>query len=1181
MIITIVIAILLKFQICSVVQGECKVVISELNIDNPPKRDSKEFIELEFICPYGEDPTAVGLKLLVIKTLAPNHKPSISFYANLIQFASASGRKFYVIGSDKLIPPPDLAFSHSRVRSSQKLIQKGQRTLFDMLPNAKTFPEATILLHVQGSVADNLDKTLVFTNSRNYVPITDTLITEIKPFIIDAVVYSRKPRFTICTFIETLCPNLKSRRGEYVLTDFDSEKASTDYTLNRCSDTTDGFVPHLFKTGIPTPNNENDCSGARFLLHREILQSFPSNPAKTVSVCPAEASSSQFSADTEFEEDMEYSCSISKVAEQEIISTISDDMEAMVEKAATSDEYWSLPDEASETESSRHALLGEASEIAVTLEEPVRKKMRKIVDDVTEDWNTEKFFKAEWIDFIRQKLSLYFDVNWFKTIPDVKKWIEIQPDIDNPTQTRFFCRLCKKHFDRLGFKPQEKPKLATETGATLNLDTKNKRKNRELLLQHVLGRSEKDKAKGDKTIRASKHQQVLNKLAETESSNLKSVTQQIIEIEETVVDEGKFRVTSNMFRVVYAETQLNMPFFQHENVVKLLKAVKTDIGSHHYDKMSALRMLLLISDAFHRKLVKHIVSTNSPISIILDATTDSRGKHYIIVYFRALEADKDMDGKILQVRPCVYFYKLIELGASEDANAYMTVLQTSFTEDIEREQHFDEKLKTLLVGFGSDGASVMIGAQNGLLIKLRRAYNPNIYGIHCMAHKFNLASGRAWKNEKNFKEFENTINSVYLFYNNRGHKRKGHLADTASEMNEIYYEFSQIFRIRWIASEYSAISKVKKSYTLLANDLEAIITNADKDFTSATVQEAKVLLEKITDKHFFSFMHFALDVLEAMRLLSVRLQKSLGLLIGKEKLLNSFIANIRSRINNPGSEETSMYRVTSCRNNEQDYGLCDNMAKYESSKIVSFGVISLKTHSSNRFSPLSQVRDTFINKLIDEIEKYFDPSSLGDFDAFLPKMLPSDEFAALTHISIAAAGRLANKFGFPVQDTIEQWKDVLVAIVSSGDFERYRNDVSSINFYSYFLAEQNVPWKKYSKSLIETILVIPIGSADAERGFSILKHIKYDRRSRLTVNVLNAVMRVRINGPPTEKFNALPMAKLWISKGHILTDSKQDAFPRKSLTANEKDMESGVDYVFEHEDNGKEYMKKSNIFFTN
>lgn len=46
-----------------------------------------------------------------------------------------------------------------------------------------------------------------------------------------------------------------------------------------------------------------------------------------------------------------------------------------------------------------------------------------------------------------------------------------------------------------------------------------------------------------------------------------------------------------------------------------------------------------------------------------------------------------------------------------------------------------------LVCVGADGASVMQGHKNGLVTRLKEFLAPYVVGIHCMAHKMNLAFG--------------------------------------------------------------------------------------------------------------------------------------------------------------------------------------------------------------------------------------------------------------------------------------------------------------------------------------------------------------------------------------------------------------------------------------------------------
>ena len=47
------------------------------------------------------------------------------------------------------------------------------------------------------------------------------------------------------------------------------------------------------------------------------------------------------------------------------------------------------------------------------------------------------------------------------------------------------------------------------------------------------------------------------------------------------------------------------------------------------------------------------------------------------------------------------------------------------------------KLEGKVVGFGSDGASVMVGSRNGVVAMLK-ADVPYLVDIHCLAHKLDL-----------------------------------------------------------------------------------------------------------------------------------------------------------------------------------------------------------------------------------------------------------------------------------------------------------------------------------------------------------------------------------------------------------------------------------------------------------
>lgn len=87
------------------------------------------------------------------------------------------------------------------------------------------------------------------------------------------------------------------------------------------------------------------------------------------------------------------------------------------------------------------------------------------------------------------------------------------------------------------------------------------------------------------------------------------------------------------------------------------------------------------------------------------------------------------------------------------------------------------------------------------------------------------------------------------------------------------------------------------------------------------------------------------------------------------------------------------------------------------------------------------------------------------------------------------------------------------------------------------------------------ILVLPIGSSEAERGFSVMNHIKNKRRSKLIPSHMQDIMRIRLNGVnELEKFPATKYAYEF-TKNHLKTDdprwSKQVVEESLEVTDNE------------------------------
>jgi hypothetical protein len=187
----------------------------------------------------------------------------------------------------------------------------------------------------------------------------------------------------------------------------------------------------------------------------------------------------------------------------------------------------------------------------------------------------------------------------------------------------------------------------------------------------------------------------------------------------------------------------------------------------------------------------------------------------------------------------------------------------------------------------------------------------------------------------------------------------------------------------------------------------------------------------------------------------------------------------------------------------------------------------------------------FLDSLSIQILHYFPEGTFADFEIFVPSKLPRNEANAQTygHNEIQ---NIASRFNLDPASASREWVNLLTSLVTN---EHFCNRVTWTpeKFWSFYLRSGNIDWQPTIKRLIQIVLVLPANSADAERSFSIMNHIKYDRRARLSSLNLDHLMRIRINGPRAlDRFASGRYARAWVKAGHLRTDDPMQQRKRKA-----------------------------------
>ena len=86
------------------------------------------------------------------------------------------------------------------------------------------------------------------------------------------------------------------------------------------------------------------------------------------------------------------------------------------------------------------------------------------------------------------------------------------------------------------------------------------------------------------------------------------------------------------------------------------------------------------------------------------------------------------------------------------------------------ENNLDQHMHKL-VGFGSDGAANMMGIKSGLITLIRVEY-PEVIGVHCLAHRLELAFKDVVKAEKIYIQLTTLLLGLYYFYKNSSKQKQ-------------------------------------------------------------------------------------------------------------------------------------------------------------------------------------------------------------------------------------------------------------------------------------------------------------------------------------------------------------------------------------------------------------------------
>ena len=545
-----------------------------------------------------------------------------------------------------------------------------------------------------------------------------------------------------------------------------------------------------------------------------------------------------------------------------------------------------------------------------------------------------------------------------------------------------------------------------------------------------------------------------------EAKKSKTMEAQIIKMR-----EFEYEKTMNCMRTAYYVAHQARPFTDHDDLIQLQQANGAEMGSILHSPSCCTEMVKIIAGDMRDNLYKIIREKDAKIALIIDESTTLSQKSTLIVYLRFS----------LQNEICNVFIDLIELSAQDSSTIVQELLllltsRCNFTEDF---------LRRNLVGFCSDGASVMLGKNSGVGTVLKQKY-PQLVLWHCLAHRLELAVSDAMDDVSNTYQFKSFIDKLHSVYS-KSPKLLRQLEDIAKSLGDVILSMGRMLTTRWVASSYRVVKSVLHNYSPLYEHFST--ASADRQLQSHTRNELSAMGKVIASKSFVENLLLLNDVLAELSMLSKVLQ-------GQSITIGQAQRQIQWAIEGLQRRKEKAYEL---------YTL--NEATFKS--------VPLTDRKSHKSIPKAQFLQAIIDRLQQRLMSTEENKALSEqFEVLHRNKWPTDVSPPWAD-GERLVTELSNRFSVDAANAVVQFREYMHSSTSAPEPE-------TTELASLMIIEQTVP----------------ISSAEAERGFSQMNLIVTDSRSRLLVTNVSDILFIRLNGPASNLWDPASATKSWLLKGH-------------------------------------------------
>jgi len=311
-----------------------------------------------------------------------------------------------------------------------------------------------------------------------------------------------------------------------------------------------------------------------------------------------------------------------------------------------------------------------------------------------------------------------------------------------------------------------------------------------------------------------------------------------------------------LFNTAYFVAKEEAPFTSFPKLVDLQVKNGLHMGETYRNDQGCRTFVAAIGELEMDKLVENVRKARF-FSVMSDSSMDRAILDQELIYITFIQ-----DG--LPVNHLVNIVTLKHAHATGILDAILTGLETV---GLNRED-----LTRRLVGFGSDGAAVMIGVNNGVGAKLKQ-FCPSIITVWCVAHRLELAALDTIKEHPLLNDLKEALKSIFKHYTESA-KASRELRAVGELLGVQVVKPGNINGCRWLPHMSRALEALVRNYKAIMVHFENHANDHNNTEASATMRgRAKVIYRSLSRFKMVKFIHLMVDVLNELREASLLFQK--------------------------------------------------------------------------------------------------------------------------------------------------------------------------------------------------------------------------------------------------------------------------------------------------------------------